>query len=107
ASSNLIINMLNKQFTVMALSFVFAIESVSGYAKEETLKADSTNRYSKAISTTKPNQLKRLDAITLSASQRELASSSIEDILKDSQFSSLRRELKENQHEFVLAYRSE
>jgi len=98
--------MLNKQFTVMALSFVFAIESVSGYAKEETLKADSTNRYSKAISTTKPNQLKRLDAITLSASQRELASSSIEDILKDSQFSSLRRELKENQHEFVLAYLS-
>ena len=96
--------MLNKQFTVMALSLVFAMKSVSGFAKEATLTADSTNRYTKAISSNKPNQLKRLDAITLTASERELASSSIEDILNDSQFSHLRRELKENQHEYVQAY---
>lgn len=94
----------NKQFTVMALSLVFAMKSVSGFAKEVTLTADSTTRYSKTISTNKPNQLKRLDAIKLSASERELASSSIENILNDSQFSNLRRELKENQHEYVQAY---
>src|SRR5690606_21503201 len=91
----------NKQFTVMALSLVLALKSVSGFAKDVTLTADSTTRYSKTISTNKPNQLKRLDAIKLSASERELASSSIENILNYSQFSNLRRELKENQHEYV------
>src|SRR5690606_37597750 len=94
----------NKQFTVMALSLVFAMKSVSGFAKEVTLTADSTTRYSKTISTSKPNLLKRLDPIKLSASERELASSSIENILNDSQFYTLRRELKENLHEYVQAY---
>lgn len=96
--------MLTKQFKVMALTLAFTASYASGFAKETSFTADSTSRSHQSISHHTPSQLKRLNQISLSASERELASSSIEGILNDSQFASLRRELRENRHEYVQAY---
>lgn len=91
--------MLCKQILAIAASISLCMTTSLGLAKERTSEKDSvkTNILSKTES------INRMDTISLSVHEKELASSPIREIIKD-QFSPLRKQLKDSHNDDVKAY---
>ncbi len=88
-----------KQILVSALSILLCITASLSFAKERTHAKDST----KTIILKRTAPLNRIDTISLSAREKELASSPIREILRD-QFSPLLKQMKKDHNADVEAY---
>jgi len=91
--------MLYKQILTITASVLLCTTASLGLAKEPTYRTDSL----KTSVQKRTTPIRRIDTISLSAHERELASSAIKDIIKD-QFSPLRKQLRESHNTYVEAY---
>ncbi|TCK83057.1 membrane-bound lytic murein transglycosylase D [Albibacterium bauzanense] len=91
--------MLCKQILAIAASILLCMTTSLGLAKERTYDRDSI----KTVILKRPAPLSRIDTISLSAHERELASSPIREIIKD-QFSPLKKQMEEDHNADVEAY---
>src|SRR3546814_9254515 len=91
--------MLYKQILAIAASILLCMTTSLGLAKERTYDRDSI----KTVILKRPAPPSRIDTISLSAHERELASSPIREIIKD-QFSPLKKQMEEDHNADVEAY---
>jgi len=91
--------MLKKQICAMAASVLFCICANVSQAKESIKKRDST----RTVFVKKSLSPKRIDTISLTQKEKELASSPIRELLKD-QLSPLRKQMRENHNIYVKSY---
>lgn len=91
--------MLYKHFLAIVISALFCMQGIQSQAKEISISKDSI----KTVSIKKSKSIRRIDTLSLSPREKELASSHIKELL-DNQLSPLRSEMKKNHNEDVQAY---